>query len=164
MAIKEALLPEFDHEMGTTRKLLERVPDQKFDWGPHQKSMSLGRLASHIAEIPSFVNAIIGSSSFNMSSETYKPWTASTRADIVAAFDKNVADARTMIAGKSDAEYMMPWTFQMDGKDMFTLPKVGVVRSFLLNHIIHHRGQLSVYLRLNDVPVPSIYGPSADEG
>ncbi len=164
MAIKDALLPEFDHEMGTTRRVLERVPDDKMVWKPHQKSMSLGRLATHLAEVPGWVAGIVQESSFNMESGKYVPAELKTREEILSLFDKNVANARGQIASRTDAEFMAPWTLKRDGHDMFTLPKAGVFRSFLLNHLIHHRGQLSVYLRLNDVAVPSIYGPSADEG
>jgi DinB family len=139
--IVDALLPEFDHEMTTTRKLLERVPDDKFEWQPHPKSMSLGRLSTHLATLPWW-----GEVTLNQT------------------FDKNVAKARAILVSKSDAEMMVPWSLKRGGQTIFSMPRVAVWRSFVVNHIIHHRGQLSVFLRLNDVPVPSIYGPSADEG
>ena len=164
MPITDALLPEFDHEMGTTRRLLERVPDAHLTWTPHDKSMSFGRLASHLAEIPGWVNGLLNQSSFNMRANEYHPVSYASRAEILSAFDANVAAARANIASKSDGELMSPWTLKREGHDLFTVPKVGVLRSFLLNHVIHHRGQLSVYLRLNNVAVPPMYGPSADEG
>jgi uncharacterized damage-inducible protein DinB len=164
MPITDALLPEFDHEMGTTRRLLERVPEDRFPWMPHARSMSLGRLASHLAEIPGWVNGLLNERSFNIRTGEYQPVSYASRAEILAAFDRNVAAARINLASKSDGELLAAWTLQRDGHDLFTVPKVGVVRSFLLNHMIHHRGQLSVYLRLNDVAVPAMYGPSADEG
>jgi len=163
MAIKDALLPEYDHEMGTTRKLLERVPDERLAWKPHQKSMTLGRLATHLAELPAWVARIVNEDSFNMTGG-YTPRVAGSKTEILSIFDQAVAQARATLAGKSDPEMMAPWTFKRDGKDMFTLPKIAMVRSMLMNHSIHHRGQLSVYLRLNDVPLPAMYGPSADEG
>ena len=165
--ISAALLPEFDHEMATTRKTLERVPEDKFDWAPHQKSMKLGQLASHIADMPSWGTAGLKQDSLDLApvgGAPYQPFQASSRAQVLERFDKNVAGARAAIADTADAEYMKPWSLLRSGQTLMTLPKVAVVRSFMINHIIHHRGQLSVYLRLNDVPVPSIYGPSADEG
>ncbi len=162
MSISAALLPEFDQEMATTRKTLERVPNDKLAWKPHTKSMTLGRLASHIAEMPSWAN--VGLSMDVMDMANYKPWEGASREEILAVFDKNVAEARAAIAAASDEKYMSNWSLAMGGKTIMTMPKIAVVRSFMLNHVIHHRGQFSVYLRLNDIAVPSIYGPSADEG
>ena len=163
MGIKEVMLPEFDHEMGTTRKLLERVPWNDASWKPHPKSMSLGELAGHLAEMPGWVGTIMQDSSFDMVSGGDGRATFGSTKELLAAFDQSVAKARAAIAARTDAEMMAPWTLKKAGEDLFTVPKVGVLRTFLLNHVIHHRGQLSVYLRLRDVPVPSIYGPSADE-
>jgi uncharacterized damage-inducible protein DinB len=163
MAIKDAFLPEFDSEMATTRKVIERVPEPKFDYKPHEKSMSLGQLASHIAEMPGWATMGITMDSLDMASD-YKPFLAGSTAELLEVFDKNVAGARSSIAGASDETFMKNWSLKSGDKTLMTMPKVAVVRVFMLNHVIHHRGQLSVYLRLNDVPVPSIYGPSADEG
>jgi uncharacterized damage-inducible protein DinB len=163
MALNQALLPEFDHEMQTTRRTLERVPEDKLGWKPHQKSMTLGGLATHLATINHWVDATLGMDSFDVAGVPPNPELKS-RAEILAAFDENVASARKKIAAASDTELMKPWSLLAGGKAMFTLPRIAVLRSFIMNHSIHHRGQLSVYLRLNDVPVPSIYGPSADEG
>jgi uncharacterized damage-inducible protein DinB len=163
MAIKDALLPEFDHEMATTRKVIERVPEGKFGFKPHEKSMSMGQLASHIAEMPTWATTGITLDSVDLASG-YKPFEAASSAALLEMFDKNVAGARTSIAGASDETFMKSWSLKSGDKTLMTMPRIVVVRSFMLNHVIHHRGQLSVYLRLNDVPVPSIYGPSADEG
>ena len=160
--LSNALLPEFDHEMQTTRRTLERVPEDKLGWKPHQKSMTLGALATHLATITHWVDAIAGMDSFDVTSVPPTPELKS-REELLKAFDENVARARKTIAGISDAAMMKPWSLIAGGKTMFSLPRIAVLRSFVLNHIIHHRGQFSVYLRLNDVPVPSIYGPSADE-
>jgi uncharacterized damage-inducible protein DinB len=163
MAIKDALLPEFDHEMATTRKVIERVPEGKFGFKPHEKSMSMGQLASHIAEMPTWATTGITLDSVDLASG-YKPFEAASSAALLEMFDKNVAGARNSIAGASDETFMKSWSLKRGDKTLMTMPRIAVVRSFMLNHVIHHRGQLSVYLRLNDVPVPSIYGPSADEG
>ena len=163
MALNEALLPEFDHEMQTTRRTLERVPEDKLAWKPHQKSMTMGGLATHLATITHGVDAVVGMDSFDVSTAPPTPELKS-RQELLKAFDENVARARKTIAATGHAAMMKPWSLIAGGKTMFSLPRIGVLRSFVLNHIIHHRGQLSVYLRLNDVPVPSIYGPSADEG
>lgn len=162
MALVDALLPEFDHEMATTRKLLERVPEDKFAWKPHVKSMSLGELAQHVATIPTWGTIALDQSEFDLAGGNQTP-PASSRADLLLAFDKHVGDTRNALAGKTDAELMMPWTLKNGDTTILSVPKVGVMRSFVLNHLIHHRGQLSVYLRTQDVPLPSIYGPSADE-
>jgi uncharacterized damage-inducible protein DinB len=163
MAIKDALLPEFDHEMATARKVIERVPEDKFGYKPHDKSMTMGRLASHIAEMSDWATNGITQDTLDISGG-YKPFEAKSSAELLAAFDKSVAGARSAIAGASDETFMKNWSMTSGDKTLMSMPKIAVVRTFVLNHVIHHRGQLSVYLRLNNVPVPSIYGPSADEG
>jgi uncharacterized damage-inducible protein DinB len=165
MAIKDGLLTEFDHEVGTTRKLLERVPDDKgrLAWKPHARSMSLGGLATHISNLPVWSGTILNESSFDMAAAPPNIEEKTARGEILAAFDENAKRARAWM-DKSDAEYMGRWTLTRGGQEIFSLPRIAAFRSFVMNHIIHHRGQLSVYLRLNDIPVPAIYGPSADEG
>lgn len=163
MPLNQALLPEFDHEMATTRRILERVPEDKLGWKPHEKSMTMARLATHVATLAGFTEGIVGMDSFDVKNAPPSPELKS-RQEILGAFDKATAAARKVIAGATDEQLMKPWSLQADGKTIFTQPRTGVLRSFMMNHSIHHRGQLSVYLRLNNVPVPSIYGPSADEG
>jgi uncharacterized damage-inducible protein DinB len=165
MALKDALLPEFDHEMATTRRLLERTPEGDLGWKPHDKSMTLGQLAGHIANIPHWCDAIFTGTEFDVaeSGEDARPKAPSSIAALIAEFDGKVRQARAALAGRTDAEMLVPWTFKNAGHEVFTMPRVSVVRSFILNHVIHHRGQLSVYLRLRNVPLPSIYGPTADE-
>lgn len=163
MPLNQALLPEFDHEMSNTRKSLERVPDDKLGWKPHNKSMTMGGLATHLATINHWADAIVGTDSFDVS--TAPPQSEiKSRKELLDTFDKNTATARKVIAGASDEALMKPWSLKSKGNTIFTLPRVAVLRSFIMNHTIHHRAQLGVYLRLNDIPVPSIYGPSADEG
>lgn len=166
MPINQALLPEFDHEMANTRKTLERVPDDKWDWAPHPKSMKLGALAKHLADMPGWTVNALTQDSIDVAPEGKPMQTepARNRQEVLALFDKNVAAGRkALAAANDDAQWMKPWSLLMTGKTIFSLPKVAVMRSFVLNHGIHHRAQLGVYLRLNNVPVPSIYGPSADE-
>jgi uncharacterized damage-inducible protein DinB len=164
MAIKDALLAEFDHEMAVTRRLLERVPFDDKDWKPHQKSMSLGQLATHVADLPGWAPVLLRQRGFDTAAVGAGPEARhESPAALVKSFDALVRAARELIADTSDGQFMEPWTLKEHGRELFTTPRVGIVRSFLLNHSIHHRGQLSVYLRLRDVAVPSIYGPSADE-
>ena len=166
MAVKDALLPEFDHEMGTTRRLLERVPQADLAWKPHAKSFSLGQLASHVANIPHWVDATLDFTVFDLATigDDARPAQPTEVAPILAAFDANVKKARAKIDAQPDPAFFAPWTLKQDGHEVFTMPKVAVLRSFIMNHLIHHRGQMTVYLRLRDVPLPAIYGPTADEG
>ncbi len=163
MPITDALLPEFDREMGTTRKLLERVPDHCMRWKPHEKSMSLGRLATHVAEIPKWGGYALSQAELDISGP-YTPAEEPSKDAILALFDKTVADTRKLLSSKTDAEFMETWSLKRDGKTLFTMPKAAVIRGMVMNHLIHHRGQLSVYLRLQGVPLPPMYGPTADEG
>ena len=162
MTIADTLLPEYDRETASTRKLLERVPEDRFGWKPHDKSMSLGQLAGHLATMPSWGHMTINHPELDLTGP-FTPQPLETRADLLAAFDKEVSATRAALAGASDAQMVASWTLKRDGKTIFTMPKVAVVRSFVLNHMIHHRGQLTVYLRLNGAAVPSIYGPTADD-
>ena len=167
MSISASLLPEFDQEMANTRKALERVPDEKLDWKPHEKSMSMGGLATHLANLPIWTVFTINQDSLDLEPPGGEPLRIEekkSRREILEDFDKNMSAARDAVAGASDEELLKPWSLLKGGVTLMTLPKIVVLRSFMMNHVIHHRGQFTVYLRLNDVPVPSIYGPSADEG
>jgi uncharacterized damage-inducible protein DinB len=163
MAIKDGLLAEYDHEMGTTRKLLDRLPDDRLSWKPHEKSMTLGGLATHLANLPYWGDMILNRPTFDIAEAPPNLQPIPSRAEVLAFFDQRVKATRAWL-DKTDAELVAPWTLKRGGQQMFTMPRMAAFRSFVLSHSIHHRGQLSVYLRLNDVPVPAIYGPSADEG
>jgi uncharacterized damage-inducible protein DinB len=165
MAIKDGLLPEFDHEMAGARKTLERVPDDKFDWKPHEKSSAMGALATHIAGLAGWATFTISQDSLDIApnGEPQRTTPLTSQAELLEKFDQNVAASRDAIAAASDEVLFQPWTLLANGKVLMTMPRVAVLRSFVLNHLIHHRAQLGVYLRLNDIPVPSIYGPSADD-
>jgi uncharacterized damage-inducible protein DinB len=164
MAIKDALLPEYDHEMATTRRLLERVPEQDFAWKPHDRSMSLGQLSGHLANIPMWCSAVLDTPFFDLAAagDDVRPKPPASRDTLLKEFDTKVAAARASLAARTDPDMLSPWTLKQGGREMFTLPRVSAIRSFVMNHSIHHRGQLSVYLRLRDVPLPSMYGPTAD--
>jgi uncharacterized damage-inducible protein DinB len=167
MKISDTLIPEFDQEMASTRKVLERCPEDKFGWRPHAKSWTMAELASHVAYLPDWARETLKKESLDVApadgSQPYKRDAARSTRELLASFDKNVAAARVTIAETSDEAYGKLWTLLGGGKEIFSLPRLAVLRSFVFNHVIHHRGQLSVYLRLNDVPVPALYGPSADE-
>ena len=165
MSIRDALLPEFDHEMATTRRLLERVPEAQFAWKPHEKSMSLGQLAGHIANLPMWCSATLAGTVLDLDSlgEESSLTSPASRAAMLEDFDARVRAARAAVAGCSDPDMLTPWTLKNGTQELFTMPRISAVRSFVMNHLIHHRGQLSVYLRLQNVPLPSIYGPTADE-
>jgi uncharacterized damage-inducible protein DinB len=163
MAIAEALLPEFDHEMATTRKMLERFPEDKVDWKPHDTCMTLGRLAGHVAEIPAWTVPTIAQDKLEMDPSTFTPSVLNSRTETLKKFDETVKTARATIAGASDEALMKPWSLVVSGKTVLTLPKAAVLRSFVMSHMIHHRGQLAAFYRIAGVPVPSIYGPSKDE-
>src|SRR5277367_5469447 len=167
MPIRDAILAEFDHEMISTRKTLERVPEGKPDYAPHEKSMKMGRLAGHVAELSGWAATIIGQDSLDFrppGAPPMNPAVMTSRAQLLELFDKKVAEARTHLAGASDETLLKNWTLLSGGQTIMTMPRIAFLRGFVMNHIVHHRAQLGVYLRLNDVAVPSVYGPSADEG
>ncbi|MEO6866151.1 MAG: DinB family protein [Gemmatimonadaceae bacterium] len=164
MSISATVLPEFDREMATTRIMLERVPEERAQWTPHAKSWTLGELATHIGNLPHWGLITMEADELDVSTPVARgnnPQFDST-ANLVRAFDESVRKARAAIESASDSDMMEAWTLRRAGKTIWTLPRAAVLRSFILSHMIHHRGQLSVYLRLNDVLLPSVYGPSAD--
>ena len=163
MGIKEGLIAEFDHEVASTRRLLERVPEDRLAWKPHVKSMSLGGLAQHVANLPSWGATILDQTMFDLADAPAHLAEPQSRAEVLQRFETSAASARKAL-DKTDAELMVPWTLKRGGQEMFTMPRIAAFRSFVMSHLIHHRGQLTVYMRINDVPLPSIYGPSADEG
>jgi len=167
MSIAESFLPEFEREMATTRRVLERVDDGRLAWRPHEKSQTFGGLATHLANIPTWVSIALGGDSFDaMPKDAPAPRAKllESRAAVLDAFDRNIATAHASLTAASDELMAGPWSLVAGGEVRFTMPRSAVMRSFVLNHLIHHRGQFSVYLRLLDIPVPSIYGPTADEG
>jgi len=163
MSVKEQLMSELKNESGNTRKMLERVPEKSFSWKPHEKSMSLGRLSQHLAEIPHWADATLTKDELDFAKSNYTPTDATTSESLLKFFDENLKKAVDILQNTPEEELKNNWTMRYGDKVFFTLPKASVFRSFILSHTIHHRAQLSVYLRLLDVPVPSIYGPTADE-
>lgn len=167
MPMRDALLPEFEQEMATTRKFLERVPEDKTAWKPHEKSMPMGRLAAHIAELPGWAAMTLTKDSLDINPPGGSNFTAAqmtSRKQLLELFEQSAAAGRAAISSISDEDLMKPWSLLNGGKTIFTLPKAAVLRTFAFSHVIHHRAQLGVYLRLNNIPVPQTYGPSADEG
>jgi uncharacterized damage-inducible protein DinB len=165
MTIAASLLPEFDHEMYTTRTLLERVPEDRADWRPHFKSTPLGGLAMHIANIPRWATATMRTTELDLSTpegEAYRPPRFESVAQLLEHFAGTTTIARVAIAEADDDVLLASWTLRHGAHTIVSGPRLNTLRSFVMNHLIHHRGQLSVYLRLNDVALPSIYGPTAD--
>jgi len=158
------LIAEIEQEAVSARKCIERIPEDKFDWKPHEKSMTFVRLASHVAEMFGWTPSTMQNAELDFSKIDYTPFAPRTTADLVEYLDKNIAEAIDVLRNTPDEVFLENWTMRNGEQIYFTMPKAVVMRSFLMNHIVHHRGQLSVYLRLNDIPVPSLYGPSADEG
>lgn len=161
--IANGLIGEIDHEVATTRKVLERIPAEKFDYKPHDKSMSMSRLATHIAEMFGWITETCKTSEMDFAKIDYKPFEPKSTAELLEFFDKSIAEATAALENTSDEQMKTNWTLRNGDQVYFTLPKINCLRTMCLNHIWHHRGQLSVYLRLNDIPVPALYGPSADE-
>jgi uncharacterized damage-inducible protein DinB len=167
MAIKDGLLGEFDQEMANTRKVLERVPEDKFGWKPHPKSGTMIWLAGHVANLVGWGGFTLNSDELDLApggKQMEPPPPPKNRQELLDLFDKNKNDTRQALDKASDEELRKPWSLLNNGKKIFTMPKLAVLRVVVMNHHIHHRGELMVYLRLNDVPLPGIYGPSADEG
>ena len=162
MTIRDTLLTEFDHEMAATRKLVERVPDDRLAWKPHEKSYSLGGLATHLSNLLLWAGSILNEDSFDLAVELPRNAEITSRAELLSRFDANSKRVRGWM-DKTDAEYGGRWSLKRGGQELFSMPRVVAFRSFVVNHMIHHRGQMTVYLRHNDVPLPALYGPTADE-
>jgi uncharacterized damage-inducible protein DinB len=158
------LLPEFDHEMAVTRQLLERLPDLAFDWKPHERSFTLGGLATHLAVLPHWGRSILDQDTYDLQDgEGTRAAPRANREEVLAVFDANVRAVRDRLATMAEAELSVPWTLRRGGQTLMRMPRYAALRRFLIDHLIHHRGQLTVYLRLQNVPLPPLYGPSADE-
>jgi uncharacterized damage-inducible protein DinB len=163
MAIRDGLLNEWDYEMASTRKTLERVPGDKFGWKPHEKSGTMIWLAGHLANIPGWTKFTMECDSLDIGGNMQPPPAPESVKQLLESFDKNMAAGRAALAAAADEQMFQTWTLRNGPQVIFALPRVAVIRSMVMNHMIHHRGQLTVYLRLNGVPVPALYGPSADE-
>jgi len=159
----DPILMEMSHEAATTRRLLEHVPEAHLGWKPHEKSMTMGRLATHIVEIPGWIAHILDQDAFEVGAGGYTPKTAGSVSEVLELFKKNLGQVEAAIRRQTMERLSAPWRITKQGQVIVEMPRMGVIRSLFLNHLIHHRGQLSVYLRLKDVPLPSIYGPTADE-
>lgn len=162
MGISEGFIVELQREAATTRKILERIPAEKFDWKPHEKSMTMQRLATHVADMFNWLPMTLATDELDFAKGYDQPKPETTE-ELVALFDKNVAAGEKSLREMDESGYLKPWTLRNGEQVLLQMPKIGVLRGMVLNHIIHHRGQLSIYLRMNDIPVPALYGPSADE-
>lgn len=163
MSIGAMFLPEFEHEAANTRKVLERIPEAMWTWRPHPKSWTTVELATHVANLFDWAVVTLQSDSLDLASAKIDKTTDSRR-DLLELLDNNVAAACSAIAEATDEQLVKPWTLLKEGQTVFSMPRATLLRTFVLNHVIHHRAQVATYLRLNDVPVPGLYGPSADEG
>jgi len=166
MSIAQSLIPEFDQEMASTRKVLERIPTEKWNWKPHEKSGTLGWLAAHVGTIPGWYTMTLQTENLDyapVDGPQYEPPKILNTQQLLAAFDKESAEARAALSKASDADFTVNWTLLAGGKEIFTMPRIACLRSMVMNHMIHHRAQFTVYLRLLNVPIPGLYGPSADE-
>ena len=166
MTIGQMMLGEFDQEMQNTRKVLERCPDEKWNWKPHEKSGTVGWLAGHVATMPGWIAVTLTTDQLDyapVDGPGYQPPKTDNRKELLAVFDQNVKEARAALSTVSDQEIMKPWKLLAGGQEIFTMPRVACLRGMVLNHIIHHRAQLTVYFRLLNIAVPGLYGPSADE-
>lgn len=162
MSMLDPLIAELEQESATTRRVLERVPEDRFDWKPHEKSMHLGRLAMHVATTPLEIAKIATRDEMQVSEFEPSP-EVKTTAEVLAAHDKGLAEAKATLSGMDDTTATGMWRVLDGDKELMAMPRIALIRAIMLNHVYHHRGQLTVYLRLLDVPVPSVYGPSADE-
>jgi uncharacterized damage-inducible protein DinB len=160
---REAFVAEVDHEMAATRRVLERVPDDALDWKPHDRSFSIGGLASHLAELPHWGRQILDADFYDLATAPKRVAVEAARAVVLETFDRHLGDVRRALAARSDAELAAPWTLRRAGHALLWMPRIAALRRFFLHHAIHHRGQMTVYLRLRDVAVPPLYGPTADE-
>jgi uncharacterized damage-inducible protein DinB len=163
MSIAENYLAELKQEAATTRKILKIVPLEKGDWKPHVKNFSLLQLASHVAELPNYLYTTISTDELDFAKSNYKPSTPTSSEELLSIFEKNLKNAEEALSGCSDDEMGKNWTMRNGDTIFFSSPKASVVRSLCLNHLVHHRAQLGLYLRLLDVPIPGSYGPSADD-
>ena len=164
MPFIDVLLPEYDREIGSTRHLLERVPDAAFGWRPHDRSTAMGELAAHIVDLPRWVTVVMTCQSFDLSADAdeMRPRGTST-VQLLSRFDATVREARARLVGAVDGTLCEPWTLTRGKHDLFTMPRIVMMRHLVLNHLVHHRGQLTVYLHMHDIPVPALYGTSADD-
>lgn len=162
MTIAELLLPEFDQEVAKTRKLLALVPTDRFDYKPHPKSMALGALAAHVAEIPSWTTQTLTLELLELGND-FTPWKPASTQEVLEKFDTTTRDARALLASATDEALAVTWTLKWNGEVVVSQPRREVLRDFVFNHLVHHRAQLGVYLRLLDIAIPGMYGPSADE-
>lgn len=163
MNLIDPLLTELSHEAATTRRLLERAPQEHLGWKPHEKSMSLARLATHIAEIPGWISDVLDRDEFVIGATAYTPPNVGSVSEILEIFDRNIANSERAMRRQSNDRLQATWRLRRGDQVLLEMPRSGVIRTMLLNHLIHHRGQFSVYLRLLNVPLPPIYGPTADE-
>jgi uncharacterized damage-inducible protein DinB len=167
MKTSESLLPEFDEEMANTRKFLELVPDEKLGWKPHEKSMTMGQLAWHVSDLPAWYCDTLRLDTMTLSDDDYQKMVAARegkgKKEMLAGFDKHVGDARTRLAAADDGALAQQWKMIWGDQTIIDMPRAQVLRKWVMNHLIHHRAQLGVFLRLNGIAIPGVYGPSADE-
>ena len=164
MRLVDLLLPEFDHEMASTRRVLARAPDAMLSWRPHERSWTLGGISTHLAHLPSWGVSILKKNNYDLVRDAGdRPVEKISVADVLATFDRHVSDARAALVEITEGELIVPWSLKRDGVVMMSVPRIQAFKSFAINHAVHHRGQMTVYLRLLNIPLPPIYGPTADE-